>query len=229
MSASSAYVAYYRVSTAKQGASGLGLEAQMESVRRFVKEKGTVYSGPGIVASYTEVESGRNCARSQLAAALAECRRRKATLLIAKLDRLSRNVAFLATLLEGDVAIIAVDMPNADRTFLQMMAVMAEHEARICSERTKSALKAAKARGVVLGGFRGRHLTDAERAQGNAVKAAAARQRALEVLPAIEEARASGAVSLKAIAEQLNARGIPTTRGGPWQPTQVMRALQRAA
>ena len=135
-----------RVSTAKQGTSGLGLEAQQEAARVFVRESDV------IVAHYIEVESGRNCARPQLAAALADCRRRRAKLLIAKIDRLSRNVKFIASLMESDVQIIACDMPNADRFTWHVLAACAEQETRASSQRTRAALSAARARGVKLGG-----------------------------------------------------------------------------
>ena len=218
----STYVTYYRVSTKSQGQSGLGLSAQQEGVKQLLREDDR------IVASFTEVESGRNCQRPQLAAALAECRRRRATLLIAKLDRLSRNVAFLAKLLEGDVAIVAADNPNATKFTLHILAAVAEHEAAMISQRTRAALHAAKARGIALGGNRGRTLSDAERAQGRAVQAAAARERALSLLPIVDEIRATGVTTLAGIASGLTARGIPTCQGNAWKPMQVSRVLARA-
>jgi DNA invertase Pin-like site-specific DNA recombinase len=218
-----AFVAYLRVSTQKQGQSGLGIEAQQASVANFVRE------GDAVLATYTEVESGRNCARPQQQAALAECRKRKAILLIAKLDRLSRNVAFLATLLEGDVQIVACDNPHAERFTLHILAAVAEHEARMISQRTKSALAAARNRGVVLGGFRGREPTKAEQAKGHAVQAAAARARALELLPSIDRVRAAGATTPSAIADALNSQGITTHSGARWQAIQVTRLLARVA
>jgi DNA invertase Pin-like site-specific DNA recombinase len=217
------YVTYYRVSTKSQSQSGLGLSAQHEGVKQFLRESDRV------VASFTEVESGRNCQRPQLTAALAECRRRRATLLIAKLDRLSRNVAFLAKLLEGDVAIVAADNPNATKFTLHVLAAVAEHEAAMISQRTRAALCAAKARGIKLGGNRGRTLSDAERAQGRAVQAAAARERALSLLPIVDEIRATGITTLAGIAFGLTTRGIPTCQGNVWKPMQVSRLLARAA
>jgi DNA invertase Pin-like site-specific DNA recombinase len=139
------YVAYYRVSTDKQGASGLGLEAQREAVARNL--------GAGsLLAEFTEVESGKRSAnRPQLIAALEMCKRKKAILLIAKLDRLARNVHFISGLMEAGVEFVAADMPTANRLTVHIMAAFAEHEAAMISARTKAALQAAKARGTVLG------------------------------------------------------------------------------
>ena len=219
------YIAYYRVSTSAQGRSGLGLEAQQEAAKRFVGENDQ------IISTFVEVESGRNCSRPQLAAALAECRRRRATLLIAKLDRLSRNVRFIAELLESDVQITAVDMPNADRFTLHIMSAVAEQEARAISARTKAALAAARARGTRLGGSY--RFTDAQRARGaaagNAVRAGAAKARAVGIMPVIEEARQAGAQTLQELADRLNAAGIPTAKGAAWRPVQVARAIRAAA
>ena len=138
------YVAYYRVSTDRQGQSGLGLDAQRAAVAKHI-------AAAELVAEFTEVESGRKNDREQLAAALATAKKAKATLVIAKLDRLARNVHFISGLLESGVPFVCADMPEADRTFLQMMAVFAEWEARKISERTKSALAQVKAQGRTLG------------------------------------------------------------------------------
>lgn len=217
------YVAYYRVSRKTQAASGLGLEAQQEAVRRFLRD------GDTVVAAYTEVESGRNCERPELASAMAMCRMVGARLLIAKLDRLARDVAFVATLMKSDVKFIAADMPDADPFRLHIEAAVAEEEARKISERTKAALAAAKARGVVLGGFRGRALTDAERAAGMAVRQNAARARATSLSVVLGEIKASGAATLASVADALNARSIPAPRGGAWGPAQVRRLMNVAA
>lgn len=221
------FVTYFRVSTAKQGRSGLGLDAQREAVRRFVRE------GDKVAATFTEVESGRNSERPQLATAMAHARKIGAKVLIAKLDRLSRDVEFVARLLKSDVRIIAADMPDADLFRLHLEAVIAEEEARKISARTKAALAAAKARGVVLGGFRGYVPSDAEKARGNArsviVRAASAKQHAYSVIGHIDDAKASGAVSLREIAAALNASGITTPRGGSWSAVQVQRAMVMAA
>src|SRR5580704_1813705 len=148
------FVSYYRVSTAQQGASGLGLEAQREAVSRYVA---SVNGGAGgvIVADFTEIESGKKSDRPQIAAALAACRLRRATLVIAKLDRLARNVHFVSSLMESGVDFVACDNPEANRLTVHILAAVAEHEAAMISARTQAALEAARARGVALGGLRG--------------------------------------------------------------------------
>ena len=145
----SRYIAYYRVSTARQGRSGLGLEAQKQAVQAHL-------NGQKPISEFVEVESGRRNDRPKLAEALAACRVHKATLIIAKLDRLARNVAFVSSLMEAGVEFQACDFPQANRLTIHILAAVAEHEARMISERTRAALAAAKARGTVLGGFRGR-------------------------------------------------------------------------
>ncbi len=139
-------ISYLRVSTAKQGASGLGLEAQRAAVAAF-----TTSGGHTLVAEYVEVESGAKAARAQLAAALTSCRLHRATLVIAKLDRLARNVSFIANLMDGGVEFVACDMPHANRLTLHLLAAIAEHEREMISQRTKAALQAAKVRGLTLG------------------------------------------------------------------------------
>jgi DNA invertase Pin-like site-specific DNA recombinase len=223
------FVTYLRVSTARQGISGLGLEAQRAAVNAHLNG-----GNWKIVAELVEVESGKRSDRPQLLKAMRLCRMHGATLLIAKLDRLSRNVAFLSNLMEAGVPFTAADMPEADKTHLQMMMVFAEHEARAISTRTKAALAAAKARGTKLGGRR----VSAERfseiaAEGRAASAAirtqAAETRAGDRLEAIEDVRAAGATSLRQIAAALNERGIPTpTQKGEWSAVQVQRILARA-
>ena len=143
------FVAYYRVSTGRQGKSGLGLEAQRAAVREHLN--GGTWQ---VVAEFTEIESGKNADRPKLAAALKECRLRRAKLIIAKLDRLARNVAFVSNLMESGVEFEAVDFPQANRLTIHIMAAIAEHEAKMISDRTKAALAAAKRRGVKLGGYR---------------------------------------------------------------------------
>lgn len=215
-----AFVAYLRVSTNQQGRSGLGLEAQQEAVSRFV--------GPGdfILVTFVEVEFGRNSERPQLQAALEKCRQLGAVLLIAKLDQLARDVAFIATLMKSDVKFIAADMPGADPFRLHLEAAIAEEEARKISARTKAALAAAKARGVVLGGFRGRAPTDADRARSAFQRAAEARKRALSLAPVLKDIRAAGAKTLQALADGLNQHDIAAARGGKWTPIQVSRAVK---
>jgi DNA invertase Pin-like site-specific DNA recombinase len=214
-----AFIAYLRVSTDKQGKSGLGLEAQQESVRRFLRDQDK------LVASFIEVESGRNCQRPQLQAAFEKCRSLRAKLLIAKLDRLARDVAFIAALMKSDVKFIACDMPDADPFRLHIEAAIAEEEARKISSRTRAALAAAKARGIVLGGFRGRQLTDADCIKGNALRSSKAQARAASLVPFLDEIISTGALSLRALADGLNVRGIPAPRGGVWQAVQVKRLL----
>ena len=172
---------------------------------------------------YTEVESGRRKDRPELQAALEQCRRQRATLVIAKLDRLARNVAFVSALLESKVKFIAVDMPEADVTFLQMVAVFAEWEARKISERTKAALTAAKARGKKLGWSmperRSQQKAAAQRgAEANRTRAA---QFASNVLPVVASIKEAGTTSLHGIAQALNNRGITTARGGRWYAATV--------
>jgi DNA invertase Pin-like site-specific DNA recombinase len=204
------FVAYYRVSTARQGKSGLGLEAQRAAVREHLN--GGTWQ---VVAEFTEIESGKNADRPKLAAALKECRLRRAKLIIAKLDRLARNVAFVSNLMESGVEFEAVDFPQANRLTIHIMAAIAEHEAKMISDRTKAALAAARRRGVKLGGYRGYQPTAKDRAAGQA----AIRERV----------QASGCTSLRAIAAGLEARGIPAARGGKWTAVQVSRLLEVAA
>ena len=139
-------VAYYCVSTQRQGESGLGLDAQREAVRDYAR-----VNGKNIIAEFTEVESGRKTSRVELDKAFGEAKRKKALLVIAKIDRLARNVAFISQLMESKVEFVAVDMPDAGRLTIHIMAAIAEHEAKMISDRTKAALKAAKDRGTKLG------------------------------------------------------------------------------
>jgi len=219
------FVAYYRVSTAKQGASGLGLESQKEAVR--------VYLNGGkwkMVAEFTEVESGKRNDREALALALRACKVYGATLIIAKLDRLARNVAFTSNLMEAGVDFIAVDNPTASRLTIHILAAVAEDEAKRISDRTKAALAAAKARGTALGGRRvsaGRfgQIAAMGRSVSAKVRGQIASERAADLAPAIEDLQANGATSLRRIAAGLNERGIPTARGGEWSAVQVQRVL----
>ncbi len=219
------FVSYLRVSTAQQGQSGLGLEAQRSAV--------TTYLNGGeweLIREVVEVESGKRNDRPALVQALRLCRQQKATLVIAKLDRLARNVAFISNLMESGVEFVAVDMPQANRFVIHIMAAVAEQEAEAISKRTKAALAAAKARGTVLGGRR----VSAERfaeigAQAREARTARATQTASKILPVIRQIRAAGATTLRVIAAELNARGIETPRGaGHWSAVQVQRVLAKA-
>lgn len=222
--ATGAFVSYLRVSTDRQGRSGLGLEAQRKSVTDFLN--GGAWK---LVSEFVEVESGKNDDRPQLAAALKACRVHNATLVIAKIDRLSRDVHFLTGLQRAGVRFVAADMPEANETMVQMMAVFAQAERKMISKRTKDALAAAKARGVKLGGDRG-NLAQV-RAKGIAnsalARAAGAAARAADLSGIVAEIRAAGATSLREIAAGLNARQIPTARGGEWSAVQVQRVLDR--
>jgi DNA invertase Pin-like site-specific DNA recombinase len=206
------FVAYYRVSTERQRISGLGLEAQREAVARHV--------GTGqLVAEFTETESGkRHTNRPQLLAALAECRKRHAVLLIARLDRLARNVAFIANLMESGADFIACDMPQANRLTIHILAAVAEHEREMISQRTKAALAAAKARGVQLGNPR----LAAAREQARATHHA--RRPAPEVLAVMREWRSQGA-AFREIARRLNRLNIRPGRGREWHGTSVKGQL----
>ncbi|WAJ31161.1 recombinase family protein [Antarcticirhabdus aurantiaca] len=218
------FVAYYRVSTARQGASGLGLEAQQEAVRRHLN--GGSWS---LVAEVIEIESGRKNDRPKLAEAIRLCRIHGATLLVAKLDRLARNVAFVSALMEAGIDFIAVDFPQANRLTIHVLAAVAEHEATMISQRTKDALQAAKARGVKLGGNRGSIISAQARQAGRKAATARAKARAADLMPIIEEMRLGGATSLGALARGLMDRGIPTARGGAsWTAVQVSRVLSQA-
>ncbi len=212
-------IAYYRVSTTAQGVSGLGLEAQRKAVRDF--------NGGDLIEEYTEVESGKRNDRPQLEAALAACRKHKATLLVAKLDRLSRNASFLLKLRDSKVDFKAVDMPEADRFTVGIMALVAEREAEMTSKRTREALAAAKARGVKLGNPHRRSREEAGKL-GRDIVIAQADKFAENVVPIIEAIRASGIKTLQGIADSLNARGIQTRRGGDWHPMTVRNILNRS-
>jgi len=216
------FIAYYRVSTKRQGRSGLGLEAQEAAVRDFLNG-----GNWRLVKEFTEIESGKRTDRPQLEKAFQACRVYGAKLIIAKLDRLARNVAFISNLMESGVEFEAVDFPQANRLTIHIMAAMAEHEAKMISERTKAALAAAKRRGVKLGGDRGARLTAQARAAGRAALQAKAQERADDLAATVKELQAAGCESLRAIADGLEARGIPAARGGTWSAVQVSRLLAR--
>lgn len=222
------FVAYLRVSTARQGASGLGLEAQRSAVQGFLAGR-----HGNFVAEFVEVESGKRDDRPQLAAALAACRLHRATLVMAKLDRLARNVRFIAGIMDSGVDFVACDMPHANRLTLHLMAAMAEHEAAAISERTKAALAAAKARGTKLGNPNGAaHLRagcrDAARLSSFARRAKAV-ERARGIQPVLDGMRSNGLYSAADQARELNRQGVPAPRGGPWQAGQVRRLVALVA
>jgi DNA invertase Pin-like site-specific DNA recombinase len=222
--AQSRFVAYYRVSTDRQGRSGLGIEAQKAAVSAFLN--GGNWS---VIAEFVEVESGKRSDRPELGKALHLCRVHNATLVIAKLDRLARDAHFLLGLEKAGIEFVAADMPSANRLTVGIMAMVAEEERRMISARTKAALAAAKARGKKLGGARPGGIKDAERgrALGREARVAKAASRAADLRPIIEVIRAEGATSLRAIAAQLNARGIKPARGVEWQANTVKRVLDR--
>lgn len=227
-------IAYFRVSTKRQGESGLGLEGQAAAVEEYAKQ-----TGRQIVARYTEVESGRKSDRPALARALAHARRSKATLCVAKLDRLSRDVEFLARVMNSGCDFVACDNPTANRLTLHVLAAVAEDEARRISERTKAALAAAKARGAKLGSSRPGHWEGEGKKEARLAGLAKARsvaavmrtehaeQAYADLRPEMIDMRAKG-MTLAGIADKLNADGYRTRRDKPWNPVQVSRVLERA-
>ena len=206
------YVAYYRVSTDKQGQSGLGLEAQREAVHRYLN--GGDWE---IVAEFTEVESGRKSRRPELEAALAACKKHKATLVVAKLDRLYRNAYFVAKLMHEGVQFVCVDNPHASKLTIHILAAVAENERELISERTRVALERVKARGKVLGSPSPERGAEA----AGKASAAAADRMADNVGPLIADLRRKGCSTYREIADALNARGIQTARGGNWYASTV--------
>jgi predicted site-specific integrase-resolvase len=235
------FVAYYRVSTEKQGRSGLGLEAQQEAVRTYLR--GGDWQ---LMAEVVEIESGKRNDRPRLAEALRLCRLQGAVLIIAKLDRLARNVAFISNLMESGVEFTAVDFPQANRLTVHILAAVAEHEREMISKRTKDALASKRAfyarltdqekaelrlrgKATQLGGNRGKvHLVARKGALASAViRSTKAKRRAADVAPIVHELQAAGA-SLRKVAAALNDRHIPTARGSRWTATQVMRVLDQA-
>lgn len=210
------FIAYFRVSTDRQGRSGLGLEAQRSTVTGYAASRGE------IVDEFTEIESGRKVDRPQLQAALDLAVRRRATLVIARLDRLARNVAFIANLMDSRVDFVACDMPEANRLTLHILAAVAEHEREVISLRTKAALAAAKARGTRLGNPDGRKA----RAVAATSLTEGANRFAAQVRPVVENLLIQG-LGLRAVARELNQRGIKTARGREWQAATVRNLLAR--
>lgn len=216
-------VAYIRVSTARQGKSGLGIEAQRERIARFAAEEGFE-----IVAEYVEEETGKGHdaldRRPVLAAALADAKRRRCEIAVAKLDRLSRDVAFIAGLMARRVPFIVAELgSDTDPFMLHVYAAVAEKERALIAARTREALAAARDRGVKLGNPK----IDQAREKAAAATRDAADRFAANVLPIIREIEASGVTSRRGIARALNARGVPTARGGTWSAVQVGSILAR--
>ncbi len=208
------FVAYYRVSTAGQGESGLGLEAQSMAVQAYL----ATHTGAELVAEFTEIESGKKKNRPELAEAVKLCKRQKATLVIAKLDRLARNVHFVSGLMETNVNFVACDNPHANRLMVHMLAAFAEHEREMISQRTKDGLKAAKSRGVVLGAH-GKVLSQKNRQQADDF----ARSTAEQIRQIPEDLRQT----VTSLTRELNTRRVVTARGGVWDRTRVYRLLDR--
>jgi DNA invertase Pin-like site-specific DNA recombinase len=210
------FVAYFRVSTDRQGKSGLGLDAQREAVRRYVADRGD------IAEEFTEIETGKKNNRPQLAFALAACRKRRAVLVIACLDRLARKVHFISGLMESGVDFVAVDMPHADKFMLHIRAAVAENEGELISKRTRAALAAAKQRGIKLGNPNPSPALALARQASHAE----ANRFADTMRPLIEKLQRES-LSLRGIAAELNRRSMPTARGKQWQARQVKNILLR--
>ena len=220
------YVAYYRVSTDKQGANGLGMDAQRTAVERFVAERGA-----RVLDSFTEVQSGKRDDRPELVRAIRRCRTSGATLLVAKLDRLSRDATFIGSLQRESVDFTCADMPEANRLTIGLLALIAEHERDMISARTKAGLAEAKKRGVRLGNpnlaaVRNSDTTAATAARS--AKAQAARADLRAVIAELEE-DAGGPMSLRAVADALNEAGYTGPRGGALTAKQVQRIRQPAS
>ena len=218
------FVCYYRVSTDRQGQSGLGLEAQQSAVQNFLKAT----SGNSLV-ELVEVESGKNCERPKLQEAIALCQVYNATLLVAKLDRLARDAHFLLGLQKSGVEFVAADNPNANKLTVGILAVVAQNEAEMISQRTKAALQAAKARGVKLGGYRGYTPTSGNRQKGHEKLTENANRKAQRLSPILQHINPEGSMSLTAIAKELNLREVPTVSGkGTWNSAMVKRVYKRS-
>lgn len=217
------YVAYERVSTARQGRSGLGLDAQRRAIEDFAASRGA-----NVIGRFTEIESGRKVNRPELAKALELARLTGATLVIAKLDRLSRNAAFLLTLRDSGARFLAVDMPEANDLTVGIMALVAQQEREAISRRTKEALAAAKARGVQLGNPNGAAALRRAGEGGVALRrtvAMNADEFARGLAPVVAELRAGGCTTLRSLAGALNAKGVLTRRGAKWQVSNVRNLL----
>ena len=213
------FVSYYRVSTQKQGINGNGIEAQKQSVDRYLKTLDCE-----LLASYEEVESGGNNERPKLLEAIQLAKTQKAILVIAKLDRLSRNAAFLLTLQDSGVDFVCCDMPNADRFSVGILALLAQKERELISTRTKAGLAIVKQRGTVLGNPNGKVALTTARAAIQSRKKAFV----VDAVKTIEEIKSTGVTTLAKLAECLNKRGEKSPRGRAWTPTAVRRVLLAA-
>ena len=220
------FVSYCRVSTAKQGKSRLGLEAQRAAINEFLN--GGQWK---LVAEYVEIETGKNDERPELKKALHRAKVTGATLVIAKLDRLSRNLRFIAEMQESKIKFVCADMPDANELTIHIFASLAQHERKVISERTRRALQAAKARGQQLGNPNGARALQRAR-KGNKAAVAEIRAKAVrhaqDVLPIIDDITTAGIHTLLGIATELNVRGILTARKGQWHPTTVKNLLARS-
>ena len=221
------WISYCRVSTDQQGIRGLGIEAQRAAIAAYVDR-----SGGELIEEYVEVESGKRADRPQLRESLAACQRLGARLIIAKLDRLSRSVSFIANILESRADFVIVDLPDANRLTIHIMAAVAENEREMISKRTKAALQAAKARGVKLGNPRGIQKDAAARGRklGQDARTEKARKFALMMYGTIRKLQGAG-LSLNAIAKRLNDEGTLTASGksGSWTATAVRNIIRQAA
>jgi DNA invertase Pin-like site-specific DNA recombinase len=220
---STAVITYIRVSTSQQGRSGLGIEAQRQSLRQFAKAEGLE-----LVREFVEVETGKGSdaldRRPQLKAALAAAKKLKCPVAVAKLDRLSRDVHFISGLMAHRVPFVVAELgADVDPFVLHLFAALAEKERALISARTRQALAAAKERGVILGSPK---LSKARESAVASIKASAD-QHAANILPIIREAQKAGATTLRAVADALNARGISTARGGDWHAMSVKNVLDR--
>lgn len=217
------YISYLRVSTDKQGEHGHGINAQRQAISSYL-----AIQGGELLGEFVEVESGKRNDRPELHNAISRCQVSRATLIIAKLDRLSRNVAFIANLMDAGIDFVACDNPYATRLTIHILAAIAEHERDMISRRTKEALAAAKTKGVVLGGARGTQITDQMRRASVASRQRKSMAYLTSILPTINQLKANGH-SLGSTARKLNDMRIYTVRGGQWTATAVKRVLKKAA
>lgn len=216
------FIAYYRVSTQKQGRSGLGLEAQQQAVRSYLN--GGDWS---LIGEFVEVESGKDDDRPQLQEALKLARLTNSVLIVAKLDRLSRNLHFLTSLQRAGVRFLCADNPQANELTINLLSVLAEHERKLISERTRSALQAAKARGQKLGNPHLDECRNTDLSRANIERSRQSQAFAHDLAGIIQSIQSGGVSGLSAIARELNARNITTRRGSRWSPAQVARVMPK--